>query len=177
MGTTEAIAGVKKAVETLAAAQAAHHTEAPVSMSAKIQSPAGVIWTLTIRNGATKEAVSEIVQLIKDVEAGMVKAGWKPYGNGFAVHATPAPAAPVAAATPAPAVVAAAPAATANTVTPAPANGKGKKGPGRDFILAQDGTPYCAIHGQPLQPSNYGGFYCPLPGDGKNGFCTARYNP
>src|SRR5690606_37133159 len=94
MGTTEAITGVRAAVETLAA-----HAEAPVSMSAKIQSPTGVIWTLTIRNGATKEAVSEIVQLTKDVEAGMVKGGWKPYGNGFASGHAAAPT--VAAAAPA----------------------------------------------------------------------------
>ena len=170
MGTVEAIGGVRKAVETLAAA----HGEAPVSMSAKVQSPTGVIWTLTIRDGATKEAVGEVVQLVKEVEAGMTKAGWKPYGNGFANgHAAPVAAAPVAAASGAPPITPVAPATPAQNGP----NGKGKKSPGRDYILAQDGAPYCAIHGTPLQPSHYGGFYCPLPGDGKNGFCTARYNP
>lgn len=187
MGTTEAIAGVRKAVETLAQVQETRaHAEAPVSMSAKIVSPANVVWTLTIRSGATKEAVSEIVQFTKDVEAGMVKGGWKPYGNGFAnghaapvVAEAPTPAAPIAAASGAPPITPTPPPAPATTGQngTAAANGKARKSPGKDFVLAQDGAPYCAIHGTPLQPSHYGGFYCPLPGDGKNGFCTARYNP
>ncbi|MCZ7543370.1 MAG: hypothetical protein M5R40_07430 [Anaerolineae bacterium] len=102
----------------------------------------------------------------------MVKGGWKPYGNGFASgHAA------------APTVAAAAPAVTAGanggSITRAPASSAqaARKSLGRDFIIAQDGTPYCAIHGTPLEPSKFGGLYCPLPGGGKNGFCTARYNP
>ncbi len=162
MGTTEAIAGVRQAVETLAAA----HGEAPVSMSAKITSPHGVAWTLTVRSGATKAMVSAVVQLVKDVEAGMVKGGWKPYGNGYGPHPNGRHGHPDGDGSNPPPPAAAAPGGRAQP------NGKGK-----NSYLAPDGTPMCAVHGVALEPSQYGGFYCPLPGDGKNGFCTARYKP
>lgn len=144
------------------------HQEAPVSMSAKVVSPEGIVWTITIRDGADKSAVSRVVQLAKDIEANMVEKGWTGYERPYR---RPQPN-PNAGEQP-------------NGAAPSSNNGHNGHANGSEnsngklvnAYIATDGTPVCAIHGTPLQQSNFGGFYCPKPGDGPKGYCTAKYKP
>ncbi len=127
-------------------------------MSTKAVSPDGMVWTITIRDGADKQLLGAVVQMAKDMESSMLQKGWSPYGN--------------------------APYHRSNGN--APQNGQSKPDPPpalpeggklKDTYVAQDGTLMCAIHHTPLEQSQFNGYYCPRPGDGPRGYCTAKYTP
>jgi hypothetical protein len=151
--------------------QAIVHQEATVSMSTKVVSPSGFVYTLTVRDGADKAAIANVVRLVKDIEGDMVEKGYtgyeRPYrrkpaaeangsghggnGNGHASNGN-------------------------GHAADGQANGAAVKGKLVDAYLAEDGTPVCAIHGTPLTPSkHHPGYYCARKGEGPNGWCTARY--
>ncbi len=135
----------------------ARHGEAPVAMSAKVVSPGGIVWMITIRDGADKQKVGAVVQLAKEMESGMIEKGWTPHG-GYG-HRTSKP---------------------NGTAPTQPANGNGNTGAQgklHNAYLAPDGTPMCAVHGEPLHKSQFKGWYCPRPGSGPRGFCTATFTP
>jgi hypothetical protein len=157
-------------------------------MSTKIVSPSGFVYTLTVRDGADKAAIADVVRLVKDIEGDMVEKGYtgyeRPYrrkpavganGNGHTSdghangngHTSDGHA-------------------NGNGHTSdGHANGNGHTSDGHDATvkgklvdayLAEDGTPVCAIHGTPLTPSkHHPGYYCARHGQGPNGWCTARY--
>jgi hypothetical protein len=149
-------------------------------MSSRIVSPAGVTWTLTIREGVTKEALSAVVELVKEVESSMLERGWTPYGspheayvskvqhstnghNGSGGHAAnghnghPHNGS-----------------GTHNGGAPAPASRLPEGGP----VIGSDGTLLCPVHETPLKQSKWGGWYCPKKdASGPNGYCTYQYDP
>ena len=140
--------------------QAIVHQEATVSMSTKVVSPSGFVYTLTVRDGADKAAIANVVRLVKDIEGDMVEKGYTGYERPYRRK----------------------PAADANANGDSHANGNGHASNGNghaandaavkgklvDAYLAEDGTP--------LTPSkHHPGYYCARKGEGPNGWCTARY--
>lgn len=57
--------------------------------------------------------------------------------------------------------------------TPAPTRGGGKPSGPRVSVPANGSAPLCPRHGQPMRPSNYGGFFCGHK-DANGTYCNAK---